>query len=371
MDFENIIVMPIQQVLGSPFGNSEHKLGPVWPEWDNAGEVRFHRKGSPKDDKPWLGENTELTYALGNYAWCGPIVNHFGHQIADFSSRIACYRGRNVKYLFSVRKGSGFTFADLPGFIKEIFCWFKIEPENIHFVEQPTVVQNLTVAPQQEQLPQKGPSENYLNILDGFVRANELDSIKRHGTYYISRAGMIKGMIAGESYIESFLSTKDIKIIKPETLSLWEQLKIYMNAETLIFSEGSALHALQLLGHLDCKIRVLQRRPNFLMAKGLLSPRTAERGELSYHQIGRVIAGIRADGEPATDVGITIPQAGKLKEFFEFENIDFNTFDEASFKEVISVDVKRFIENEYTTPRSEVPGHMERLKTQLDELGLV
>ena len=56
MLFENIPVMPIQQMLGSPFGRSEHKLGPVWPDWDNAGSVRFFRKGKPKDDKPWVGK---------------------------------------------------------------------------------------------------------------------------------------------------------------------------------------------------------------------------------------------------------------------------------------------------------------------------
>ncbi|WP_419226879.1 glycosyltransferase 61 family protein [Alteromonas marina] len=371
MEFENIVVMPIQQVLGSPFGNSEHKLGPVWPDWNEAGEIRFQRKGRPKDDKPWLGDRTQLTYALGDYVWCGPIVNHFGHQIADFSTRIACYRGSDAKYLFSVRKGSGFTFDDLPNFIKEIFHWFKIDKDNIFFVERPTVVQKLKVVPQQEQLPQHGPSQNYLSILDGLVRANKLDAIERKGTFYISRAGMLKGMIAGESYLESFLSSQGLTIIKPETLSLWEQLKIYMSAETLIFSEGSALHALQLLGHLDCKIRVLQRRPNFLMAKGLLTPRTTERGELSYHQVGKIVAGIRADGEPATDAGITIPRIPKLVEFFEFEKLDFSTFEEDKLRAAIEVDVKRFIDNEYENPRSAVSGHMDKLITQLNELGLI
>lgn len=371
MDFENIVVMPIQQVLGSPFGNSEHKLGPVWPNWEAAGSIRFQRKGVPKDDKPWLGDKTQLTYALGNYVWCGPIVDHFGHQIADFSTRIACYRESNAKYLFSVRKGSGYTFDNLPNFIKEIFSWFKIEPENIFFVEKPTVVQKLSVEPQQEQLPQKGPSKNYLSLLDGLVRANNLDEIERKGIYYISRAGMLKGMIAGESYFEAFLSSQGVTIIKPETLSLWEQLKIYMSAETLIFSEGSALHALQLLGHLDCKIRVLQRRPNFLMAKGLLTPRTTERGELSYHQVGKIVAGIRADGEPATDAGVTIPRIEKLIEYFQFEGLDYSSFEQDKLTEAIKIDVTRFIDNEHETARSEVPGHMEALKNQLNELGLI
>ncbi|WP_296050590.1 glycosyltransferase 61 family protein [uncultured Alteromonas sp.] len=368
MLFENIPVMPIQQMLGSPFGRSEHKLGPVWPDWDNAGSVRFFRKGKPKDDKPWVGPNTPFRYKTGKYVWCGPIVNHFGHQIADFCTRIAVYRDYGCTYLFSVRKGQGFSYEDVPLFLKQIFEWFGINSSDILFVEQPVIVEKLYVEQQQEHLPQEGPSYEYLDILDDNTTRNGLFSQHKSGVYYISRAGMLKGMLAGERYIENIMQANGITVIKPECLPLKEQLAIYAQAETLIFSEGSAIHGLQLLGHINCNVRILKRRPNVLMAKGLLTPRTKE---LTYHDIGYLVAGLRADGSPATDAGITICDKDRVKEFICSQGLSIRGWNDEAFMADVRVDVKAFLDAEKCHVRSQVQGHFDTILAKLQAYELI
>ena len=51
------------------------------------------------------------------------------------------------------------------------------------------------------------------------------------------------------------------------------QLQLYRRARVVIFSEGSAVHALQLLGHLDCDVVILVRRPGNQLAAASLEPR--------------------------------------------------------------------------------------------------
>lgn len=364
--FDNVPIMPIQQVLGSPFKKSEHKLGPIWPDWDEQSEVRFKRKNKLRDDVPSVDEGQDFTFVKKKLYWCGAIVSHFGHQITDFSTRIVAYKKLKLDgyFAFSVSNQKEYTFADTPPYFKEIMKWFGIPEDRILFVNQPILAKQVVVAPQQEQLPDVGPTEDYLNLLDELI-ATKGDYHTKSGKIFVSRAGQPKGVIAGEKYIESIFSEYGFEIFKPEEHSLSAQLKKYLTSEVLVFSEGSALHSLQLLGRNLGSIHVLERRPNINLCKNFLLPRAKD---VHYHTVGRLICGLK-NNKPLGTAGITLSNSHAVKTLFD---ILLTTKIQISHEELernIESDVERFVTNESQSPRSKFDGYISSLKKALSEAG--
>lgn len=122
-------------------------------------------------------------------------------------------------------------------------------------------VERLSVVGQGEQFG--GAAEDwYLDQLDALMRERPI-SLARQEAIYVSRAGMRFGKIAGEAYIEQLVASSGIRVVRPETLTLEDQLCAYRSADLLIFAEGSALHSLGLLGRGLAKVAVVKRRNSF------------------------------------------------------------------------------------------------------------
>ena len=68
---------------------------------------------------------------------------------------------------------------------------------------------------------------------------------------------LVNDRIAGEPYLEDVLRRSWVRVLRPETVPLAEQLRNYRAATDIVFAEGSALHALQLLGRVDADVAVL------------------------------------------------------------------------------------------------------------------
>jgi hypothetical protein len=364
--FNNIPIMPIQQVLGSPFRKSEHKLGPIWPNWNEQSEVRFKRRGKLRDDVPSVSDGQQFTFVEQKLYWCGAIVSHFGHQITDFSTRIASYKnlGLDGYYAFSVSSQKQYTFDDTPAYFKEIIEWFEIPSDRLLFVNQPVLANELIVVPQQEQLPNIGPSDDYLNLLDEFILAKNV-SFKKNGKIFVSRAGQPKGVIAGEKYIESIFSDYGFEIFKPEEYSLENQLKKYLTSEIMVFSEGSALHSLQLLGRNLGTVHILERRPNLNMCKQFIKPRAIDVG---YHIVGQLLCGLK-NNKPLGTAGITVADHNKLQSFLSNVLGQEIIVDKIALDRSIQSDIRRFMENEVKSPRSNFEGYITSLRKTLSDAG--
>ncbi len=65
----------------------------------------------------------------------------------------------------------------------------------------------------------------------------------------------------------SLFEKNGFKVIYPEKISIKEQLKIYSDAEIIVFTEGSAIHTLQLLGNINAKVIIINRRKGVLYSK--------------------------------------------------------------------------------------------------------
>lgn len=218
-------------------------------------------------------------------------------------------------------------------------------------------------APQQEQLADVPPSPEYLDILSRNAAINLDYPAGNNKRIYVSRAGQQRGIIAGEAYIEDFLNTRGYIVIRPENHTLREQLTLYQNASELIFSEGSALHALQLLGHLHCRIMVLVRRPNRRFIQRILSSRTPE---VRYvDNISLFMPGLSSDGKSWQPTGISILDSLAIREAFESFGIPCSTWDHSEFRRCIAVSARNWLSKLHSRYASAYPREIMGLEAQL------
>lgn len=87
-------------------------------------------------------------------AWAGGIVRHFGHQIAEFSTRIlpTLRDWPGAVFAFGVKSESGIVSLDTaPAFFVEVLAWFGVPPERVRIVSRPTLASRLFVASRGEQ----------------------------------------------------------------------------------------------------------------------------------------------------------------------------------------------------------------------------
>ncbi len=271
--FSGVLISPYSELLESPRGLSDHRGGPHWPDFEQQTTARHCRGGKPVDAAP--DEVRSEPRMMGEMvAWGGPIVTHFGHQVADFSMRLlpTLEQHPGVPIAFSSHPRMGISSAEgVPPFVAGLWQWLGIPPDKVRVIAEPTIVRELVVVPQAEQLGGVGPSADHLRRLDALAdqRSDGVDPIP---AAYVSRASQ-RSRFAGEAYIEQSLMACAVTVIRPETLPLAQQLRTYAAAERLIFASGSAVHATQLLGRCLGDVQVLVRIPGLHIAKASVQPR--------------------------------------------------------------------------------------------------
>lgn len=378
--FEKILVTPYQYLLQKPSGFSAHKGGPIWPAWNRQREARHCRNGHPIDDLPGSPQD-KLCHLQEPAAWCGAIVNHFGHQIADFSTRILHTRTAypKAKLLFSCQESAQCrTLAQTPAVFRSVLEWYNLCHDDIKIITEPTLVDELLVAPQAEQLinyapsaePSTlacyGPSLAYLDLADEHVE-KKLYKRPPQTVIFVSRAG-VKVHFAGEAYLEHLLRATGIKVLRPETLPLNEQLAEYASAKQLIFTEGSALYGLQLLGRAVGHVHVLARRPGFRLAENLLNARATS---LQYIEVSQgLICGVHFNGNPNLCCGIPIFNEEALIEYLGAIDPRLKSrWNHAQYLEACDKDVKQWLQEKAVQTVATRPSSRENIIKGLCMLG--
>lgn len=319
--FYDIPVVPFSSVLAGPMGGAEHLGGPIWPDWDNRTFERHCRDQKPIDLKPELTQEI-APFALDHAFWGGPIANHFGHQIADFSMRILPSRfvEPNAKLVFST------SLYEPPKWFHEVLRWAEIEPENVLFTKQAHQFNHLNVCGQSEQLWAVGPNSYHLDRMDEFIANKALDLEVINNPIYVSRAGLgvAQAGFAGERYLEHCISEAGGHVFRPELHSIQDQLKVYLRASKLIFAEGSAVHLCQLLGRFNAKIDILIRSQGINVGNQIITKRVP-----SYEYVDllkNVVHGLTLTGENNLGNSISLFNVEAMHDYFYSQGLSISKF---------------------------------------------
>jgi hypothetical protein len=158
-------------------------------------------------------------------------------------------------------------------------------------------------------------------------------------------------------------------VLRPELLPLHEQLLHYCSAEHLIFTEGSALNGLLLLGRSTGDLTFIQRRPKLGFTRASYE-RRARRVEYLNLLVG-LVHGLRYNGRDRLHEAISLFDEEAMVSYLR--TIDprlVPLWDSARYREARDRDIRRWIEVESRNPASRAPGSGRMVFTRLAELGL-
>lgn len=301
--FRDVVVAPTQEVLKSPAG-AFFRGGPVWPHWSRQIVARQCHGivPIPRDEPPWRVAAPAETRDAG--IWCGPICWHYGHTVADFGMRVAAsvaaFPDDRTPLVFSAWEDAAMHPSP---FFWEMLDHLGVGRGRVLLVREPVRFRTLHVLPQSERRWGGGPSRSHLDRMD--ASTGDAASVRKDvPQLYVSRAALSTGRLAGEAYLERALDALGVRVLRPETIALAEQIALYRRAASLVFAEGSAVHTLQLLGRLGADVAVLTRRPWARMARSSLAPRARN---LRYLDALRgIVYGRRASGQRYQVRGISV-----------------------------------------------------------------
>ena len=181
--------------------------------------------------------------------FCGFLFKHYGHFLLESLSRLWFAKEHpQIPIAFVARDGLILQFQE------EIFKILNIT-NPYYTIDQPVLFEKLFV-PEPGYIIQCHFSEFYNNFLSQ-VPPSPLCPGK---TIYLSRRKF--GGIScfnNEAELEEALQKKGIEIFYPEEHNIQEQLATISSAERILALEGSALHTLILLTHLESSILLIPR----------------------------------------------------------------------------------------------------------------
>ena len=217
------------------------------------------------DIKEWRIKQRKTPIKLnGFWLYAGPIYKHFGHCMAESFHRLwpaIINRKLPLKgLLFLGKEGEKNEKSQyILNYQREVIEYFNLNSMEIKICTEPLIVEKLLIPTQASTLgPLSEPSDQYINLLT--ENMSLVNSKYESDCFYISRSKLQStSRLIGEKLIETKLRKHGFKIIYPEDLNLIEQLEIYSSAKRLVFCEGSAIHALEILGTIKADVDIVSR----------------------------------------------------------------------------------------------------------------
>ena len=268
MTLRDVPIAPVEELLMRWAGGSVWRGGPQPMPWHPLCPALRHYRGDEPADDPaqQMDSANQWPVESGRLFWCGPIVHHFGHQLGEFGGRIllASLDPRPGQLLFLHPDGD-------QGF-HNLTAWQQAWIQHLNPAQKPVLIRGggfrareLVVIPQQQRLGCP-PTPHHLRALGRIKRSallvNEIVVLSR-ASYAAGRDQLsLRGSIAGEAALDKWMQRQGARIVYPEMLALEEQLHLLHTTKHLVVAEGSALHALELIGRQpDKTVTVIARRP--------------------------------------------------------------------------------------------------------------
>jgi tetratricopeptide (TPR) repeat protein len=303
----------------------------------------------------------------GTHLYAGYLSRNYGEFMAECTHRLWAY----AKYHSDIesviipvevhthKNRENSSKKSLSQFIKQALSYMQIPLPKVKLIDKPTQVEHLLVPEQASTLAYPlRLNEEYLDFLseneETFFVTYQSPKTKYPDKIYVSRSHIIaKGGIAGEAYIEKLLEREEgFFIFKPEQYPWHEQINYYRNAKVCIFSEGSSIHGLELLGRLNkaSQVIIVHRRRNYgRVFENIIASRTKHC--LRYEEVDIVHPLICQPvnihkPSPSTSLSILSNVNSLVRFFREWDIAKLNGFNLDSFYQQEAIDIAKYIINQ-------------------------
>ena len=197
-------------------------------------ESSLHEKGDFKNVPVYTKPVKRMH---GTFIYAGLLQNsHFGHFLIESLSRLWPSHNLKIDGVVFISREQSETVAP---FVDSVFK--KLGLDNYQVCLESTEFESLII-PSQLAMEERGYVMGYPQIRNFFsklvVEAKSFDKV------YVSRSSLKRdeGGFLGEAILEKNLQNEGYHIVHPQNLTIDEQLKVYSNAQKIVFSDGSAFH---------------------------------------------------------------------------------------------------------------------------------
>ncbi|MCC4231103.1 glycosyltransferase family 61 protein [Sphingobium soli] len=217
----------------------------------------------------------------GRYLFAGPLWNHFGHVLVDCIHRLWALLEKPDRYeaivFANVQNLRARSVPQIPSFVPHLLDLMGLPAIPIIFVDEATEFEILDI-PELGSIYKIGLSPGYRPYLERYQEAiTKRTALFREKTptriFYGRGHALRDGGVIGSSYFEKSLKHAGFLSCVPEDLSLRLQFAYLLQAEEIIFEEGSSIHLTELLHEVKANVRILPRRPNPHVFRTALTPR--------------------------------------------------------------------------------------------------
>ena len=268
---KDIPVLPFVELLELWRGGSIYRGGPQAVTATEKALFHHWRGQIIVSDPIESARTAQLRSLPGRFFWCGPICDHFGHMVGEFSGRIlaSSLDSHEGTLIFAAKEGEHRDWKNLKTWQRSLISYLNPANKPVFILKEPALVEEIVAIPSQQRLMAL-PTAWQLAALGYCSRRYIHEPIPepivlsraRHAS--CTNPNNLLGSFAGEAALDSLLARHGARVVYPELLSLEEQLRITMNARRLVVSEGSALHGLELLGwRPHTQLVVIARRPRW------------------------------------------------------------------------------------------------------------
>ena len=300
---------------------------------------------------------------LGTTLYGDVFFNHFGHFMAECPHRLwAWERYRDQVDRLAILRPPPAAPAHpqtgaprgLLGFQLQALAYLGIDSERVTLIDAPAMAETLLV-PEQGSIWGGGPFAPPSGYID-WLGERQQDFFAAYsperGSYperlCVTRGHLIhQGGIAGEAYLERLLAEEGFHIFRPERHSLAEQMNHYRHAREIVFTEGSALHGLELMGRLPQSphIVILSRRMGMRSRwDGLIRARTPHYAFFGGISELPTLGASEALGRlPAAGLSLALDPPALARFVRENSSAQLASFDADRFRKQEAGDIARYL----------------------------
>jgi hypothetical protein len=206
----------------------------------------------------------------GRYAFVGPTAHHFGHMCAEFLHRLWVLR--DDPDLVPLLVNAEPARPQIPRFVRDYLRL--IGAREPVLVTHPVRIEELVVG-EPGRIYRTTCTAAYGRLAGGLLPAALIEPSGQARHLAVLRGHLQTGRCLGEAWIEAHLVAAGYRAFHPEKHTIEEQIAAVMGAERIVFSEGSALHLLDLLPPLRAQVAVIGRRPGMALVRHSLEEKAA------------------------------------------------------------------------------------------------
>ncbi|WP_225759645.1 DUF563 domain-containing protein [Leclercia sp. Marseille-Q4284] len=306
------------------------------------GLVRGENKKLLINESRLIEVHKTLTYKQesGTCFYIGPFINQFGHLITQTLSRAWAYNEYRdiVDKIIILGRSTNDTIEKLPKYVLDLFDFFNLERDKIHFITDAVQIEKL-IAPAQSHGIGFRESWHKKEFSSFYNKGQYTDDNSPKKIFISRRYFKLKGRLAGLDVVAELLKKNNYTEIFPEKLPLEQQIKLFYNATHIVAEEGSALHTLDLIPEIKAKIFLISRRKNYPTFIDLIKRVTPEIYTFDDVQI------VDTELREANALSVSFSLNNLIHRLKEFSFITDDYFSQSELNDEIIKDITLFYKN--------------------------